>query len=230
MSINSLYLTKQFDILYSYCSLNEYKRKSKEVMRIKNFLIAMVTMFFITVSIAQAQVQPQIEPDMFIKSLIVGADAISKVDPEIQEQIKLILVKQYFDLERIGKFILGRYWRGISIAEQNEFLDVFILTAVRTFSPIIDDVPFDSFEIMRVDKSDDPEAYVVVFSTVETEQGNIVKMRWRLVNHYGTYKIFDVAVEGISLVVTLRADYSSYIRRTGDINDLIKVLRERLER
>ena len=55
-----------------------------------------------------------------------------------------------------------------------------------------------------------------------------VKVEWHLTDQRGTYKIRDVAVDGISMAVTQRSEFASVIQRNGgQVQGLITMLREK---
>jgi phospholipid transport system substrate-binding protein len=55
-----------------------------------------------------------------------------------------------------------------------------------------------------------------------------MKIDWRLVAEKGTYKISDVIVEGISMMVTQRSEFASVVQRNGgQVRGLIAMMRER---
>lgn len=195
-------------------------------MNIKTVLIAIATMFFLTFSNAQAQQSP----GEFVISLMKDANGLSNLSEDTREQALLNLVRRGFDIPRIGRFVLGRYWRKATPEQRAEFLEVFELAAVRTFSPLLSDVPLDNFKITRVEYKD--VNTIFVFSLLEPEKNKIIKIRWRLRLEFSDqgYKIIDITAEGVSLIVTMRSEYTTYIKRNGSVADLIAILQEKLEK
>ena len=127
----------------------------------------------------------------------------------------------------VGKFVLGRYWRTADAKQKSEFLQVFEKAAVRSFSPLLSGVPLDTFKIVRVEYKH--VTNIVVFSTIESKKDEIIKIRWRLRIMYNrsVYKIINITAEGVSLIVTLRSEYTSFIKRNGGIDSLITRLRKK---
>ena len=55
-----------------------------------------------------------------------------------------------------------------------------------------------------------------------------MKIDWRLVAENGTYKISDVIVEGISMMVTQRSEFASVVQRNGgQVRGLIAMMRDK---
>lgn len=197
------------------------------MMNFRILFLSLFSILFLTFSTASAQQSPE----DFVVSLMEQAKGISNLEPMNQEDVLLWLVQQSFDIPTVGKFVLGRYWRRATPKQKQEFLEVFELAAVRSFSPLLKDVPLDTFKIIRVEWSDSDRLEVFVFSTIEPEKNKIIKIRWRLwkAYSYSAYKVINITAEGVSLIVTMRAEYTTFIKRNGGIDSLIAELRKKAD-
>ena len=71
----------------------------------------------------------------------------------------------------------------------------------------------------------------MVSSQVKRSQGPPVKVDWRLRNKDGVWRIIDIEVEGVSLAVTQRAEFSTLIsNHSGRLEGLLEKLREKTGR
>lgn len=191
-----------------------------------NFRILFLSLFsflFLTFSTAHAQQSPE----EFVVSLMEQAEELSNIESVQREQALLELVRRSFDLPLVGKFVLGRYWRKATFEQKNAFLEVFELAAVRSFSPMLNDIPLDSFKIVRVTYKNIDN--ILVFSTIESGNKEVIKIHWRLRKVYinPAYRVIDITAEGVSLIVTMRAEYTTFIKRNGGIDSLIAALRKK---
>ena len=59
-------------------------------------------------------------------------------------------------------------------------------------------------------------------------QGEPIVIDWRLKRTGEGYRIIDVATEGVSLAITLRAEYGSFLKREGDVAALAAALEKRV--
>ncbi len=195
-------------------------------MNIKTLLIAIAITFFSFGSIANAQATPE----EFVVQLMRDAQGLANIHPMHREHVLLHLVRQSFDIRRIGRFVLGRYWKKATVEQRDEFLEVFELAAVKAFSPMLNDIPLDTFKVIRVEYND--RLNIAVFSTIKPKKNEVIRIQWRLqpAYSYRAYKIMDIVAEGVSLVVTFRSEYGSVIRRQGGIDGLIAILRSRVEK
>ena len=192
-------------------------------MNFRVFFLSLFSFLFLTFSTASAQQSPE----EFVVSLMEEANKISTLPEHIREQALLNLVRRGFDVKTVGKFVLGRYWRKANAKQKSEFLQVFEKATVRSFSPLLSGVPLDTFKIVRVEYKHVTD--IVVFSTIKPKKGETIKIRWRLRIMYNrsAYKVINIIAEGVSLIVTMRSEYTTFIKRNGGIDSLIAELRRK---
>jgi phospholipid transport system substrate-binding protein len=68
-----------------------------------------------------------------------------------------------------------------------------------------------------------------VRTKINSSSGRAIKVDWRVRNIKDHYKIIDVLVEGVSMLVTQKAEFGAVLRQQG-IDGLIKILRSQLDR
>jgi len=196
---------------------------------IKSFLIAAMVLCFSTAANAQKS------PDEFLIALMEQARELPTDNNSCTEDL-LTLVRNNFDIEIMGRFILGRYWRKATYKQQEEFLDIFEKSTTKRFAPMLKDIPPDSFNITKIESQVND---ILIYSTFQSNN-NTVKIKWRLrrnVHHqdvvdypkWPEYKIIDIVAGGISLALTLRAEYNTIIAYQG-IEGLISELQKKLEK
>lgn len=136
-----------------------------------------------------------------------------------------------FDTPAIGRFVIGRYWRGASEEEQTEFLTVFEDVIVQRFVPLFEEDQDSRFTFGPERKDDKNPSMSLVSSEVNAPSRETVKVVWRVRNEDGTPKVLDVVIEGASMALTLRSEYSSFIKSSGGkISSLTDSLREKVAR
>ena len=145
-------------------------------------------------------------------------------DLQRQEKLRGIL-KSYFDVKSIGKWVLGRHWRKASAAERSEYLGLFEDLIVKTYA-----VRFKSYsnEKIKLTGTVSRGQTAIVKSVIERGSQQPVRVDWRGTYPDGQYKIFDVVIEGVSMIQTQRSEFSSVIRRNGGrVSGLIATLKNR---
>jgi len=131
-----------------------------------------------------------------------------------------------FDGPGIARFVLGRYWRSASEQEQQEFLKLFEDYVVFVYGTRLSSFNGETFRV----KGSRPEGNGVVVATDILNPGGEppIKVDWRLISDNGAFKINDVIIEGISMLVTQRSEFASIIQRHGgQVGGLLALMRER---
>ncbi len=160
----------------------------------------------------------------------MGSDAISFLDDnslsktQKQEQFRILLSRN-FDMDTIGRFALGKNWRSASEAQQKEYLNLFENMIVRVYSSRFNEYDGQNFTVSSardIGKSD-----TLVTSYIIPPSGSKVQVDWRVRHKNGSYKVIDVIIEGVSMSLTQRSDFSNVIQRGGgNIEVLLKHLRK----
>lgn len=143
-------------------------------------------------------------------------------DAQKQEKFEQFLDSS-FDMERIGRFVLGQHWRTATEEQQDEFLEVFRNYMVSSYADRIGAYSGENLEFREAISLNDSES--LVNSLIVRPSGPPVKLDWRVRQNDGSEKIIDIIVEGISMAQTQRSDFSSVINQPGiGIEGLIKKL------
>ena len=150
----------------------------------------------------------------------------SKTDPAIRQARFRQLFHEDFDGAGIARFVLGRYWRGASGEEQQEFVKLFENYVVFVYTARLANFGGETFNI-RGSRSDGDGA-IVSTDVISPGSTSPLRMDWRLVNDNGAYKINDVIIEGVSMAVTQRSEFASVVQRNGgQVSRLIALMREK---
>lgn len=129
------------------------------------------------------------------------------------------LLQSSFDMTTIGRFALGSYWRSATPAQQKEYLRLFENMVVDVYAQRFNDYQGQKFEISGARPDGDKDT--LVSSYIVPDAGSKIKVDWRVRNKNGKNKIIDVIVEGVSMAMTQRSDFSSVIQRGGGKIDVL---------
>ena len=111
-----------------------------------------------------------------------------------------------FDGPGIARFVLGRYWRSASPQEQQEYLKLFEDYVVYVYGTRLSNFSGETFKV-RTSRTD--ENGTIVSTDIISPGGEApIKVDWRLVTDNGAFKINDVTIEGISMMVTQRSEFA----------------------
>ena len=149
---------------------------------------------------------------MFVEKL--GKQVVEKVsNTEITEQERYnnfkTLYLSSFDNYYISRFVLGRYWKTIDKGIQKQFVDSFNNYIVATYAP-----KFKGWEgTFKAVESLFENNYYNVKMDILNKDGPTLKMMWKIyINKNEEFKILDVNIDGVSMLVTQRAEFLSVIK------------------
>ncbi len=176
---------------------------------------------------AHAAAAPR-DASTFVRDL--GKEAIrvlsSKGESLAQREAKFqAILYDKFDVRTIGRFALGRYWRQASSEQKNDYLRLFGTYIAQDYSTKVGGY---TGETLTID-SETPlknKIDVLVNTRITRPSGPPIKITWRVRFRANGPRIIDVMVEGISMALTQRQQFSSVVSRYG-LQGLLETLRAR---
>lgn len=136
------------------------------------------------------------------------------------------LLEDSFSMKTIGRFSLGRYWRASSKAERTEYQKLFNDMVVSVYTNRFSEYKGQKFETVKHRPEGTKDT--IVTSYVTSPSTPKIQVDWRVRYKNGSYKIVDIVIEGVSMSVTQRSEFSSVIQRGGgSVQVLLKHLRAR---
>lgn len=180
---------------------------------------------------AHAEINPS-KAEAFVKS-VTNAGIEELINSDVSESEKKArftkLFNQDLDLDFIGKFVLGRYWRTATEKQRTEFIDVYRKLNIQTWSERFNEFKGKHFEFIGTEKSKSPDQ-IFVNTQVPMEEGAPASVKWRVKETGGTLRIVDIIIENVSLAQTSRSEYTSYIQKSSKgIDGLIQNLSAKLK-
>jgi phospholipid transport system substrate-binding protein len=137
------------------------------------------------------------------------------------------LLDQSTDLELVSRLVLGRYWRQASPAQQEEYTRLFKGLVMQTMAERFSWYTGETFEITGAKPVDERDTMVSTRILRPSGKPPIL-VDWRVRQSAGGYLLIDILAEGVSLVVTQRAEAAEVISQRG-IDGLLAEMRTRLE-
>lgn len=165
----------------------------------------------------------------FIRAL--GDDTVAVLaDTELADEARIgalyRIFRRGFDVPTISFFALGRYRRQASREQLREYVDLFGDLIVRTYAARIGTYQGETLEILGTREATNGD--IVVSSEIVRPNRTRLRIAWRVRERNGTYKVIDVVVEGISMVITQRDEFAAVIRSGGGkFEGLLAALREK---
>jgi phospholipid transport system substrate-binding protein len=136
-----------------------------------------------------------------------------RADRERERQFRQI-ADNAFDIPKIARFILGRYWATASEAERQQFISAFEEYMVRVYWSYFSQYHAESITVLA--QRDLGASGVRITTQIIRPAGKgPVKVDWTVTAQGDTYKIIDVSIEGVSQALTYREEFSSIMSRNG---------------
>jgi phospholipid transport system substrate-binding protein len=197
----------------------------------KKILTFIFLSLFATTMQAHATINAQ-KAETFIKNVTQQGieELINSNVSEAEKKARFTkLFNQDLDLDFIGKFVLGRYWRTATPQQRTDFIDVYRKLNIQTWSERFNEFKGKHFEFLGTETSKSPDQ-LFVNTQVPMEEGAPASVKWRVKETNGSLRIVDIIIENVSLAQTARSEYTSYIQKSPQgINGLINDLRKKLK-
>ncbi len=159
-------------------------------------------------------------------TLVLSDDSLTRGDRRLAIEGML---QDYFDVALIGRLVLGRHWRAASSDERRNFLELFEAFVLATYARRLEAYAGETLEVGQA--RDRGRQGVLVPSRLNQPAGEPIAVIWRLRRDGGSFRVVDIVVEGVSMVITQRTEFDSVIRRgDGGIDALLENLRSVLAR
>lgn len=155
----------------------------------------------------------------------------AKNDPKHLHKLVTDILLPHVDMISTSRWVLGKHWRSATKAQKKQFIREFRTLLIRFYSAALSDylannevredmIRFQKFRARPEDTD------VTVRSEVSPSNGKAVPVHYHLHKRRGRWQVYDVSVEGVSLITTYRSSFATEIKRNG-LDGLIESLAER---
>jgi phospholipid transport system substrate-binding protein len=191
-------------------------------------LLTLLLSLFLAIS-ANAQ---QLGPDDLVRKVTADVLDSIKADKQLQagdRKKALALAEQkilpHVDFHEAALLAMGKFWYTATPAQQAQVVNEFRSMLVRIYSNAIDVYRGQTLRVLPV-RMAPGAAEVTVRNQYLSDGRPPVPVEYSMRKTPEGWKIFDIAVEGVSLVLTYRAEFDSIVRASG-VDGLIKRLQEK---
>lgn len=129
------------------------------------------------------------------------------------------LILPHLDFESFSRLTLGKHWRQASPEQREAFTREFRSMLMHTYASSLNTYAGETFE--HAGERNEGEGRVLVQTRFVRVQGEPVRVDYRLHRRDGEWKIYDVVIEGVSLVLNYRSSFGEEISR-GGLDQLIQ--------
>ena len=150
-------------------------------------------------------------------------------DPARAEEKKRLIreaVDERFDWEELSRRTLARHWLQRTPEEKKEFVVLFGQLLERTYWSKVED--YSGEKVTYVGEQIDGD-YALVEIKVLTSKNTEIPVFYKLKKKQGDWLVYDISIEGVSLVNNYRAQFNDIIGKSS-YRDLVKKLKEKIEK
>ena len=181
-----------------------------------------------------AHAQQTVAPDALVKRTTDEIMAEIRKDKDLVSNSRKLLdlvdakVLPHFNFARMTMLAVGRPWRDATPAQRDELVKQFRTLLVRTYSTALEQYSNQTIDVKpAMMKPDDAET--TVRTQIIQPGGPPIPMDYRMEKTPQGWKVFDVTVEGVSIVTTYRSSFATEVSK-GGIDGLIKVIADQNSR
>jgi len=143
-----------------------------------------------------------------------------KTDPTIVNGLVEEILMPHIDFIAASQWVLGKYWRSASKEQKLEFILQFRTLLLRFYSTALSEylttntVAEDMFVFLPL-RGDTATKQVTVNSEIHAPSGSIIPVKYSMHLTNKGWKVYDVSIEGVSMVTTYRTSFAAEIRQKG---------------
>ena len=160
--------------------------------------------------------------ELLVAKIEAALSVLQRKDLVQQEKNKQVvkIVEPIFDYNLMAKLTLGRkYWPGLSEKDRERFTDLFV---ARLRASYIDKLSLYTDEKVVYD-APVQEGIKIRIPTSVISKNNRIAMIYKLYKSSNSWKIYDIEIEGVSLISTYRSQFNDILNK-GTIDDLLAKL------
>ncbi|MEN8261743.1 MAG: ABC transporter substrate-binding protein, partial [Pseudomonadota bacterium] len=130
------------------------------------------------------------------------------------------------DFNRVSALVLGKNWKKASGDQKARFKKEFKALLIRTYAAAFTE--YASWKIRYIPLRMRPDDKKVVVKTEILQPGaRPVAVNYRMINKKGDWKVYDIIIEGISLVTNYRTTFKNEVAKSGSLDSVIERLADR---
>jgi phospholipid transport system substrate-binding protein len=160
---------------------------------------------------------------------VLGDDTLKSPERQTERRAKIRqAVFQRFGFDEMAQRSLALHWRKRTPEERKEFIVLFSDLLERSYIDKIESYGGSKQNVLYTKETIDKDGYASVRSEIVNRRDLNVEVEYRLLQRDGTWAVYDVVIEGVSLVNNYRTQFNKIILESSYEN-LVKQMRLKLE-
>ena len=137
------------------------------------------------------------------------------------------VIDPHTDFDKIAPLVLGKHWKTATIAEQESFKHEFQILLVRTYSRAFVEYNNWSIRFLPLELSNEATKALVKTNVLQPGNQQPIDVSYRMFLSRGEWKVYDIVIDGVSLVTNYRSTFSDEIQSKGSLSAVIDSLAKR---
>ncbi|TAK63775.1 ABC transporter substrate-binding protein [Methylobacter sp.] len=136
------------------------------------------------------------------------------------------VISLHTDFDKIAPLVLGKHWKAATADEQERFKHEFQTLIVRTYSRAFIEYNDWTIRFLPLEMADETTKVIVKTEVIQPSQ-QPVSVNYRMFLSKGDWKVYDILIDGVSLVTNYRSTFNDEIQTKGSLSAVIDGLVKR---
>ena len=167
------------------------------------------------------------EPQQQVEEMVNSVLAVlqQKDLPQVEKK-ELVsgLVQKHLNMASMAERTLGQHWNNATPEQRQKFTDLFVKVLEGTYLNRINDYSGGTVQYLKQRIKDDKAIIDTKFVANDLE----IPIQYLMIQENGTWQIFDLVIEGVSLIRNYRSSYGEIIRSEG-YNGLFALMEQKIQ-
>lgn len=142
--------------------------------------------------------------------------ATIKSNPMYVEGLARRILLPHVDVTSMSRLALGRNgWQSASSSQRTAFMQEFVTLLLRTYGTALASYTNQSVQFMPLRENPSNKTQIQVYSKIIQPGGPSIPMSYRLVRRGNQWYVYDMSVDGVSIVRSFRSQFSSELSQGG---------------
>jgi len=195
----------------------------------KKWLTFLFCLMFSAVVFAQSDPMNVLQPisNQMLAALKANRSRL-KSDPNLVYRLVNQIVVPHVDVVGMSRSVLGRTaWRSASSAQQQAFTNAFKRVVINTYSSALNAYTDETMRFFPIRGGYQGKTRVQVYSQVVRKSGPPVPVSYRMILMSGQWKVYDLNVEGVSLLQSFHAQFADQLSQGKSVAQITNDLNRR---
>jgi len=136
-------------------------------------------------------------------------------NPDKVDQLINEIILPHLDFRAMSKLALGKNWRKANKDQRGRFVEAFKTMLVRTYSKSLTEYTDQKIDFLPYHQPVEGKRTTIVKTQIKQDSGPAIPIDYRLRIKDEIWKVYDIKIDGISLVTNYRNSFASDIRKVG---------------